>query len=201
MTNVRTPIRWVALVGSVLVAAACSSTTEGSPGANVPEGISDFQKELLADGIVTDAEYRRAVEAARECVEKDGWETSEVRAGRHDYDLGFGVRFTGDHDPTAADASMDRCHEEYQATVYWVYAQSKVVPLEEREALAEELRQCLLAVGVEDVPYDPIDPREEPIVQSIVNTFHIDDPRFGESLDCLGRYEPLFPRRFEGASP
>lgn len=178
-----------------LIAAGCA--TGASPRASVPEGTSDFQRRLLADGVVTDAEYRQAVEATRECVEADGWETSEIRVGSSGWDLGFGLVFEGDHDPTAADASYDRCSEEHQSEVYWVYAQSQVVPVEEREALAEELRQCLLAVGVEDFPYDPIDPREEPVVQAIVDTFHIDDPRFGDSLDCLGRYVTLFPRKFE----
>jgi len=191
------PSRWwsrrplaVAAIAMAMVAAACTGgQTEPAVEDAAPQ---DFQDRLLADG-VTKAEYLQALEATRECMQEEGWSTSPPRPAPG------GVWYLIDIDVESDDAdpgpSWDRCTAQYLERVERAWARENLVPVEQRPAEAEKLRRCLEEVGVDDFPYDPNDPREEPVVRAIV-TAGLDDFALSRAFDCLDRFVMLFPRAF-----
>ncbi len=192
------------LVAFALVAAACTPNIPLSAGD--PESL---QERILADGVVTDAEYRRAWEAARECMAERGWEVGELREdGLDGAGLNFNVTVSGagrmsDRDLAELEARMERdrteCVEDgFVGPIQNVYAQTRIPTGEERIRRAAELESCLADLGVDDFPYDPDNPDPNPVVAAIVAA-DLSDRDFSAALSCLERHEVLFPSRFVGA--
>ncbi len=187
-----------------LVAAACN------PVALLPARDPERLQELiLADGVVTAAEYRRAWEAARECMAERGWEVGELREdGLDGAGLNFNVTISGagrmsDRDLAGLEARMERDRTEcveggFVGPIQNVYAQTRIPIGEKRIRRAAELESCLADLGVDDVPYDPDDPDPNPVVAAIVAA-NLSDRDFSAALSCLERHEVLFPSLFSGA--
>ncbi len=182
--------RWVALV--VVVAVFAAACTAGSPVETASAG--DFQDRLLADG-VTEEEYLRALEATRECIEAEGWPTSPPRPAVNGPWYLIDVTDPDPDDGADPGDVMDRCSIEFLDRVERGWLRENLIPVEQRAAAAEELRQCLQEVGVDELPYDPNDPREEPVVKAIVAAGLV-EPAFSEAFRCLDRHAMLFPKGF-----
>jgi hypothetical protein len=172
-----------------VLAVACQGGASGESGDD-----ADFQDRLLADG-VTKEEYLQALEATRECIEAEGWPASPPRPARNGPWYLIDVTDPDPDDGVDPGDAMDRCSAMFLDRVEQGWLRENLVPVEQRAELAEKLRSCLVGVGVHEFPYDPIDPREEPVVQAIVAAGLV-EPAFSDAFGCLDRYAMLFPYKF-----
>lgn len=71
---------------------------------------SVYQQDVLEDLVVTESEYRDAVDRTRSCVQDKGWGVGPIE--KHDGNqLGFQSSYTGDDEPT--DEEMRVCYSEF----------------------------------------------------------------------------------------
>ncbi|MCL2454027.1 MAG: hypothetical protein FWD18_01805 [Micrococcales bacterium] len=147
----------ITLLGALLVPLAGCSRDSGSDALFSDEDIatmSEFQRNILEDGVVTYAEYESAIIAERQCVQDAGFEVSEVMdigAGQ----LGFTTEIStaGAADPDAAVTEahrvIDACGEEYAKYVATAWAESQVITdPAERERLQAQFASCLKDAGL-----------------------------------------------------
>lgn len=189
----RTVCTTVHLFAVVLWASACTASAPQEvtptlfPQADLRD-MSDFQRQIVEDGVVTLHEYRVAVEATAACVAADGWEVgpvaeSPVVAGH----LGYSVHL----DPLDPGVdrrlqdSQDRCNAEYRDYVELGYRRSTVLTGVERAERMDSLIACLAEFGVENVERDW---SAEEFVGAIVER----DPEEVRGLVCMDRHARLF---------
>jgi len=175
------------LVVAVVVVAACS-------GGSNNQAASRYET-VLADGTVTDGEYEQAWRLVEECLRQKGIEsTLRLRDGE------WGVTVIGEF----ADADYQSCSE-IGDRVAAAYFRERVPDGAERLELADSLRRCLSDAGVTEMPFTADTVRANEILASAIEQLGfaggeeelLEDPRFRQVLDCLGRHELLFPARFE----
>lgn len=87
---------------------ACTSPTQTASEIEVlivelSKGASDFQEEILADGLIEPAEYQRAIEADRACVAESGCEVGDLSWGGGERGFTADADYSTDVDPEAAD--------------------------------------------------------------------------------------------------
>ena len=115
--------------------------------------LSEFQREILADGVVTYAEYEKAVSAEYECV-KDVYPNRtmgpiEPTRGQ----LAYTVETSFDEDMSAkeiaaVDAADFKCRETYLEPVASKWASQDVPDADEREKMRPEVMACFAAAGL-----------------------------------------------------
>lgn len=155
---------WSVLAALALVG-GCSGSEEGSPAPADPSAIRqqlsqlseqaaqkgfDRQAEMLADGVVTEAEYREATFTFVECLESNGVAYSDFV--RYDTLTSFRwdlIPLVEESGMTVDEvmALMDSCQEEHQLDVQlgWNIQDRG----EFREGVRDDLRACLAEAGVE----------------------------------------------------
>jgi hypothetical protein len=112
--------------------------------------VPDFQREILEDGVVTTAEYERAVHAEIQCINDHGIKTNGPVWVRHDSALMFLVvsNFIGD---PATDEVTEECSRLFSDAVEVVYVEEHTpTDFELREEVAA-YRECLIEMGLPDV--------------------------------------------------
>lgn len=144
-------------LSAVVLSADRASGTEGrvAPTADLAvlrAGASDFQREILADGLVTRAEYESAVRATVACLAASAVPDLEIGepvwVGQQ---LVFSFSAPGDavdgHD--VAGVAYTRCHEQNEKQVATVWAGiAPAMSAEEAQATTKRLATCLRAHGV-----------------------------------------------------
>ena len=99
-------------------------------------GVPPTKQEILADGVVTEAEYRAAVDAVVGCMDAEGIDTS-VR-----YDSSGIAAF--DSQGTAAAEKFDACFSEHLGSVAYVWADQNASP-ESEIAFYNDVVDCVEA--------------------------------------------------------
>lgn len=118
---------------------------------------SEFQKPMLADGVVTYAEYERAALAEIDCIKKalPGVRVDGPHATQGDHPiLEYTLEVVGDvpvDEETRFEESQAKCHRTYLSDVGSVWAIEDVPSEEERKALLVDLGACLSRAGL-DLP-------------------------------------------------
>jgi len=161
----RTAIRFVpALAALVLVLAACAPPTSGTPTGDedtnsmLEVGLrdgSDFQREILGDGVVSPAEYERAFDAAVSCMRDEGLEVVGPFSVMFDRYLMYTVRDTGD-----SDSISNRCDDEHLAFVRSVWSVQNTPTGQEAERVRTDYRDCARSKGMDlrdGATYEEID--------------------------------------------
>lgn len=134
--------RTVALAAAILAVAASSAcgAPDGHEGADgdgprhsTPSvtAVTPEVAAILADGVVTDAEYRRAVESTRRCTHEAGVEVTDIRPSVNVPFLEFDFVSTPET-LTAVRATYQRCWERHQASVDDRYAARVLAPVSAR---------------------------------------------------------------------
>lgn len=147
---------------------------------------SDFEKEILADGVVSYAEYERANLTIVECLEDAGIAVTQVVPASEEGFLNF--NFVRTDDPGGArrvDAAYADCEKQYAQYVFAVYRKQNLptgVELTERKA---DLVACLEGAGLSDVSADPT-------TTELAERFFIHGDNLTEAqVDCFFRYETV----------
>jgi predicted dehydrogenase len=126
----------------------------GSQGAttDAPGSQTDFQEAALADGVVTFAEYERAMLATIECLRDGGVEVTDATPVPGDR-LTFEF-YSGDDDREAVRAAYQDCYERFAVAIDRAWATANAPTEEELQEARQALAECLRDAG-EDVPEQP----------------------------------------------
>jgi hypothetical protein len=166
------------VVAALVLAVACGSDDEANgetadqrpAGAAVPDSalalpngpltdLSDFQKEILSDGVLTLAEYERAILAYRTCIEGYGYRID------HEYmptkNHGYGtyssrVATVGETDTERAfaEAGFKACERDYIEALGFVWSLDNRPSEEERQRARDAFATCMHDQG-EEFPDHP----------------------------------------------
>jgi hypothetical protein len=143
----------VASLGLALLA-ACTSGNATQNTAVHQTGLNSFQSSVLADGLVTPAEYRRAVSAAKDCVTARGWQTSQLVRGIDGVSLTFSVhagrKKVADSVLAKIEADQTSCVGQNLDAIEVVYLKSQAPTGQNRDTQLHELVRCLQDAGVSD---------------------------------------------------
>jgi len=146
----------VACVTAFIVACAGSEHTAPPLPTSAAITTSDFQRELMADGVTFD-EYERAFFAYADCVTAAGFEfvTPPRLTSRKNYDYQLMRRNVGGAADQAAEEERLRCGAEYWNEIQGVWSISTVMSQAERQEARDYLGACMRAEGVPDIPEHP----------------------------------------------
>ncbi len=135
---------------------------------------------LAGSGSVSDAEFRKAAQAAADCIESQGWIADGPQPGAGGIGYTVGVSTEPDTDADAqqeATDALDACWQRHAASTASAFYASLELTGEARESKYEELVGCLEEAGVTGVKVgDP-----EGVVGSAIG----DNP---EGVECMQRY-------------
>ena len=175
------PRRIVAALLCGVVVAGCATTSPVVSSSTLPEGLPPFQREILADGVVTFAEYERAVFRTVQCIRELGYHVDGPKLGARGVFYEYWVT-VGPAGSEATSEAQDRCDAEYLAWVDFAWAKENELTGAELEAELERLGTCLREAGVEV-------PAEATVDDFIELVDGVDDEAFWCYLES-----PLFTR-------
>lgn len=144
------------LLAGTLLFVGCSGEEDlpTQPLIEIPDDLSDYQREILDDFVVSDAEYLRAVQDARLCVENKGYTVGAIETNIFTGTWMFGVQYPVGETETEAQQrrkETDSCTQEHSNFVerYWI---SQLRPQgAERERVFQQLISCLENYGITGV--------------------------------------------------
>lgn len=165
----------------------CLLLTACGGGLAEPDGAAAAN--VLADGLVTSAEYRATIDGVVACLNAKGWQTRKPKLELDGVRLG--VRFVL---PDGSDATMagsqsawDECFGEQETKVERQYFKQHVPTGAARDVMMGKFLSCLEKVGVTGLT--PAS-QEEVIVGAIAKQLPED---MSPGLLCLEKYSLLFP--------
>lgn len=156
--------------------------------------ISEYQGQILADGQVTQDEYRQAVSAERDCVISAGYETSEIVL--HGKTLGFEsmADYSNVPDSQAADQEFQQvtsnCSLEYTNVIGFVFGKDNKIPnWLERKTLWKDFGECLDDLGLQKPLEIPEAQRTEFLKEAALSA----EPATALGIEkCTAQYGVLF---------
>ncbi len=175
------PHRAMAALLCAVAVAGCTVAPSEAPSSTLPEGLPPFQREILSDGVVTFAEYERAVFRTVQCLRELGYEVDGPELGARGLFYDYWVT-VGPEGSAATSEAQDRCDEEYLRSVAFAWARQNELTGAELEAELERLRACLGEAGVEVAA----DATVEDLIELVDG---VDDEAFGCYLES-----PVFAR-------
>lgn len=153
------PSRLISVIAGALGASAVVASCGTPPDQPLfsPEQISEaptFQRELIADGVVTWAEYESAVIAQHECVSAAGYAPGQIEKQGSQLVFDTTMEYGGVADPEAADAkfmdALTKCEDEFITYVGSLWSESLVIDdPAEREKRMAQFASCLRDSGVD----------------------------------------------------
>ncbi len=151
------------IVGVTMMGGGCASVTPSSPSIDVKQlaaSTSQFQKEILTDGVVTPAEYESALLAHRQCVTEAGADAGQLyEIGNNELTFDYEVVADSDEAVNEINTLADECMNLYRRDVGAVWAQQQLLTPQEREDLRPKVIRCLQAAGFDvaaDADFDEI---------------------------------------------
>ena len=176
----------IVLAGAFVLAACSGCGSDGpSPDASSP-------------GVITEAQYRGAIEAEAACVQQAGYQTTPIAKGSDGLTLQFGLSVptgieigttAGDSWNAAAQAAQDQCYQRYAHDVEHAYIAAHVPSGSQRDADFDAMLSCLADAGVTGLSRDDT---ETQIVNAVVTQLPND---WSRGFACMDAYQYIFPDR------
>lgn len=120
------------LLGLTACAGGDSASDDGAQLAALLDAAPPFQRDLMKDGVVTRAEYEKAVIANRDCVLAAGYQPGPLLETRGELGFETVVNYDTEPDPEAADraflATTDKClrdHNYYVSQLWGIQLHSR----------------------------------------------------------------------------
>lgn len=123
---------------------------------SMSETASEFQREIMSDGVILQSEYVEAISMERQCVQDAGYEVGELEW--HAGQLGFTTTHDvpveyydhNDDDPfEIVELTLDECREMYSSLVGYAMFLQSIPTASERNALLPVVRECLVGAGMD----------------------------------------------------
>lgn len=131
---------------------ACEAPAGHQP-LQAPPSQSAAQRQALADGDVTRAEYHEAMELARQCVSTLGYPTTALRELPDGIRVDFGID-VGEWTEDSMWQALDRCRIEHSYEVEVTYFAGQVRPSSEWPSMRHDFTRCLEEAGIVGVRDD-----------------------------------------------
>ncbi|MDR0504981.1 MAG: hypothetical protein LBG70_04140 [Bifidobacteriaceae bacterium] len=189
-------------VAALAVAAALTLTVSGW--SNRPKSVnidsikattSAFQAAILADGVVTNAEYESAVMANWQCVKDAGFEPDEPQWNGNNFEFGITVISQNEEaaevNSTKQLAVWERCNTEYTNDVGDVWASQAVLSDSERDKMRPDVVACLRNHGLEL-------PEDSDYAEIGAALATLDQSGQTAAMECMQQYEEFFRTLPEG---
>lgn len=172
----RSAVSWTTAIALTAILAGCGS---GEPGP-------------IVTGEVTLAQYRGAVERARDCVAREGFEVSEINDGNAGgLLLTFSFESGADpNDPNGPSAAFDSCYAEHVEEIERAWFWGNVPTGAQRDAMYAEFLVCLADAGIDVTPLTPSSTKEQ--VTGVILGAPEDDA-VSSGLWCLDEFLVLYP--------
>ncbi len=121
-----------------------------------PANLTDFQRAIIEDGVVTFAEYESAMYAVMACVEAHGIEiVGGLTADPSGKQLGFATRLGMDFEEARENGrKTQQCHNQYAGVVTMLWAFQNQPTEQQRQEARAALDACLREAGA-PLPEDP----------------------------------------------
>lgn len=147
---------------------------------------TDYQRAILDDGLVTDAEYEQALLARRDCVQNAGAVPGDIYT-KGNNELTFDYEITA---PTPArleevQREADACMHEYFTEIGQVWAYQQLLSPAEREQMRPDVIACLSEAG-----HTSLGPDAD--IEAILELLLDDDEISGSEYDCVARFRGFF---------
>ncbi len=161
---------------------------------------SEFQREILADGVVTFAEYEGAVLAGARCVADRGVSVEPPFWDENAYRFVYYTKVELPPEATPAEEQAavdlmnsvsDDCWREYQAFVEQAWDNQSIPEADERARLVDQLVSCIRSAGVEV----GMSPSYEDLSDLMAEELAAAEEAGGENrpvLDCAREFPRLF---------
>lgn len=187
-TNTTVTLILAALVMSLTGCSPSAPSAQTDPldiGA-ILDDTTPFQRDILDDGVVTAAEFERALLARRECVSEAGATPGEIYEGRNG-ELTFDYDITADNDEElqSIQSQADACLADYFSDVGSVWAYQRLLSPEEREAMRPRALACLDEAGLTGLA-------EDATASDMAVAVQDDGEISAAERDCLVEYGSLF---------
>ena len=150
------------------------------------DSLSEYQKEILEDGVVTYAEYEKAATAEYECVKSVSPYFSvgpiEIKYGQFFYvtTTSYPEDITSE-EIDRLDAQASQCDTEYLSEVGMQWASQDVPDADEREKMRPEVMACFAAAGLA-VDASTTDEQFQSASEAYVRSIQNEDVEPGESI-------------------
>ncbi|TRY19410.1 hypothetical protein FOJ82_00385 [Tessaracoccus rhinocerotis] len=138
-----------------------------------------------AEGAPTAAEYRAAVESARTCVQRAGFETGSLQEVPHSKELQFSVEAKPGNEE-----AYDSCYDEHLKEISAAYLQPERLTGDERDRAMTQLIDCLERIGVSGLQDSTTDSRV--FVAAIMDGSLSEDEVF-EAMGCMETHRGVWP--------
>ncbi|MGN8553446.1 UNVERIFIED_CONTAM: hypothetical protein OHV15_12770 [Microbacterium sp. SLM126] len=159
------------------------------------EETTDFQREIVEDGVVTAAEFERALLARRECVADVGATPGDIYTGSNgELTFDYDITAESDDEALAIQRDADACLQDYFADVGTVWAYQRLLSPAEREEMRPRALACLDAAGLTELP-------EEATLAEMAAAIRDDGEISPAERDCLVEYGSLFTTYVEDPEP
>ncbi len=178
----------IAAVVAGLVGTGCSSEEGESAVGETMFGlpVSEYQREVLADGAVTEAEFEAAAVAHRECVLARGVDVGPLERHPDGVYWTFSFALQPGEDPATGPGitAFHECEDEYISILtMWKY--NEAIPVgAERDAAWRELLACLEEFGVSGVS---VTDREAQVVARVDEVLGDDTQAVWDAGLCIDR--------------
>ncbi|MFD4960397.1 hypothetical protein [Microbacterium sp. NPDC058389] len=147
---------------------------------------SDYQKPLIADGVVTSAEYEKALLARRDCVEAAGAVPGEIyEIGNNELTFDYEYSYSSDEDKQNTQVLADACIGEYFREVGAVWAYQQLLTPAERDKEQPTVLACMDGAGHADLSEDAT---AADMVEAIIG----DDTVSDAEQQCLDEHPGFF---------
>lgn len=147
---------------------------------------TEFQRAIIEDGVVTAAEFERALLARRECVAEAGATPGGIYTGSNgELTFDYDITAESEEESLAIARDADACLEDYFADVGSVWAYQRVLSPAERDAMRPKALACLEDAGLTDLP-------ENATAIAMATAIQEDREISPAERDCLALYGSLF---------
>ena len=160
---------WAALIAFAALLNSCAGSSSDEPTVDPTSGaVSPEQSEAIADGVITQAEYEKAVFATVQCLIDAG--VRIVGEPAYDEETGTRLSFEWDGGPTMEESLKTNelyfeCKRTHSGAVESLWAAQNEPSEAELNAARKALGDCLRIAGVPGVPPNPSSEDFVPFIQ------------------------------------
>ena len=145
---------WVGVVALVVVAASCAGGA--SPPSISSSAATTFEQELLADGVVTDAEMERAAFAFEECVRALGIEAKVDIDPEGAGTVTVALSAASEEAVDSVRPQIDTCRAQYLEAAEEAWLLARAPSAREEAEFYGTIAACLRQQGIEVPETDPV---------------------------------------------
>jgi hypothetical protein len=151
------------------------------------ENSTEFERSIIRDGVVTMAEYERALIAQRDCVSLAGATPGEIyEKGNNELTFDYDIVGPSRDATERIERNAEACLTEYFDDVGRVWSFQELLTEDERAEMRPAVADCLIEAGVPGLKHD------SGLEEILAAMNRGGEPLSDEQYDCVARYRGYF---------